>query len=162
MGGGTGAVALNKAMWEIEPSLPPEIQVIHSTGKGKMERLEFSRSGYTVQEFLNAEEMSLAYAASDLIVSRAGFGAISECASLSKPMILVPLPNSPQERNVQELDGAVIPVRQTDGFSKTLHHMIVTMLEDQELREDFGTQLHSRLPTDRGDVLANLVRSMIV
>lgn len=162
MGGGTGAIALNKAMWDIESKLPSEIQIIHSTGKGKMERIEVSRSGYMVQEFFNAEEMGLAYAASDLIVSRAGFGAISECASLSKCMILVPLPNSPQERNVHELDGAVIPVRQSDGFSKTLHRMIVTMLEEKELRDDFGDQLHDRLPTDRGDVIVNLVKSMMV
>lgn len=163
IGGGTGAIALNKAMWEIESGLPQEIQILHSVGKGKMERIEASRAGYVTQEFFNAEEMGMAYAAADLVVSRAGFGAISECASLSKPMILIPLPNSPQERNVRELDGAVLPVWQSSkAFHSMLRKMIITMLEDERLRTDFGLHLHDRLPTDRGDVLANLVRSMIV
>lgn len=163
VGGGTGAIALNKAMWAIESGLPSEVQILHSVGKGKMERIEASRSGYVSQEFFNAEEMGMAYAAADIVVSRAGFGSISECASLSKPMILVPLPNSPQERNVHELDGAVLPVFQkSKGFHAMLRKMILTLLEDERLRRDFGDQLHGRLPTDQGDVLANLVRSMMV
>lgn len=162
MGGGTGSVALNEAMWSIESSLPANVQVIHSTGKGKMVEFEASRGGYAQHEFFDGDQMKFAYAAADLVVSRAGFGAISECAALSKPMILVPLPDSPQELNVRELDGCVIPVIQGKSFHKTLHRMIVAMLEDQELRQDFGKHLHDHIPTDRGEVIANLVRSMMV
>lgn len=162
MGGGTGSIALNQAMWAIEHMLPADVQIIHSTGKGKRVEFEASRGGYAQHEFFDGDQMKMAYAACDLIVSRAGFGAISECAALSKPMILVPLPNSPQEKNVRELDGCVIPVYQNKSFHKMLHQLIVAMLEDEGLRIDFGKHLHDRIPTDRGDAIAYLVRGMMV
>lgn len=162
MGGGTGSKALNEAMWSIERMLPASIQIIHATGKGKTIEFEASRGGYAQHEFFDGDQMKMAYAACDLVVSRAGFGAISECSALSKPMILVPLPNSPQEKNVRELDGCVLPVFQGKSFYKMLHQMITAMLEDEGLRIDFGKHLHDRIPTDQGDVIANLVRSMIV
>ncbi len=42
------------------------------------------------------EELKKAYAASDLIISRAGSGSIFEIAALGKPSILIPLPESAQ------------------------------------------------------------------
>lgn len=162
MGGGTGSIALNQAMWGIEHMLPASVQIIHATGKGKYIEFEASRGGYSQHQFFDGDQMKMAYSACDLVVSRAGFGAISECSALSKSMILVPLPNSPQEKNVSELDGCVLPVFQTKFFHKMLHQMITALLDDEELRHSFGQHLHDRIPTDRGEVVANLVRSMIV
>jgi UDP-N-acetylglucosamine--N-acetylmuramyl-(pentapeptide) pyrophosphoryl-undecaprenol N-acetylglucosamine transferase len=162
IGGGTGSIALNEALWRIENVLPEDVQIIHSTGRGKGMAFEATRGAYAQQEFFDGDQLRLAYAASDLIVSRAGFGTISECAALSKPMILIPLPDSPQLKNVSELDGCVVPVYQTKSIQTMLRRMITTLLEDDGLRKDFGSHLHDRIPTDRGEALAHLVRSMMV
>ncbi len=68
-GGGTGALAINRAMWKIAPGLPDDVQVIHLTGKGKKERTSVDREGYIIEEFFT-DEMMTAYAAADLVVSR--------------------------------------------------------------------------------------------
>ena len=106
MGGGTGAQALNRAMDRIVPALLPEIQVIHLTGKGKDEGAPVNDPGYVRAEFFT-DEMPMAYAAADLVVSRAGIGAISELAATMKAAILVPLPDSPQAANAEALGDAV-------------------------------------------------------
>ncbi len=53
------------------------------TGKGKSPDLVSDGPGYAVLPFL-ADEMIAAYAAADIVVSRAGMGAISELAALQK------------------------------------------------------------------------------
>lgn len=48
-----------------------------------------------------SEELKYAYAAANLIISRAGAGSIFEIAYLAKPSILVPLPNSAQDHQLE-------------------------------------------------------------
>lgn len=162
MGGGTGAIRLNQAIAAIEPRLPSNLQMIHVTGKGKMLHIETERSGYIAAEFLS-EELPVALAACDIVVSRAGFGSLTELATFSKPVIAVPLPNSPQEDNVGRLRGCVIPVDQTEkDFEHRLLAFIIRLSEDERLRKKLGHALHQALPTDNGETLAHLVLSLLV
>jgi UDP-N-acetylglucosamine--N-acetylmuramyl-(pentapeptide) pyrophosphoryl-undecaprenol N-acetylglucosamine transferase len=125
MGGSLGARTLNESVMdhldELESS---DIQVIWQTGKyyykQLLERLQ-GRNLHNVQvvEFLH--RMNLAYAAADLIVSRAGASSISELCLLQKAVILVPSPNvaeDHQTKNAQALvnEGAALMVR--DGEAK--------------------------------------------
>ena len=50
-----------------------------------------TREGAKVQAFI--EDMSVAYAAADAIVSRAGAGTLSELCLIGKPALLIPSPN---------------------------------------------------------------------
>lgn len=152
-GGGTGAVSLNEAISGILDDLPEKTQIIHLTGKGKMgESLE--RDGYKPYEFFNETQMLNAYCASDLVVSRAGFGALSELAALGKPTITIPLPNSPQEENVRALGDSIVSVHQGTGFAENLKQQITRLLDDSSAREKLGRSLRQRLPTDDGRELA--------
>ncbi len=161
-GGGTGSLHLNEAMVAISHMLPPNLQVIHSTGKGRGIKLVAERSGYVMTEFLS-EGMVEAVAAADIIISRAGFGAMSEFAAASKAVIFIPLPNSPQEMNVAAIgDSAVILHERQHGWHKLLLDAIEDLLKRPEERARLGSALHETIPTDDGSVLANLVMSVLV
>lgn len=161
-GGGTGAAGLNKAIGMIKGALPSDLQILHLTGKGKTPAVIPERPGYVMREFLS-DEMITAYAAADIILSRAGVGAISELAALSKPSILVPYPDSPQIANAKALKDAVRVVdSSTGGWIERLESEIVHLIEDESERIALGKNLHDTFQTDKGEALANLILSVMV
>ena len=85
-------------------SLLPKYTIIHQTGKSHSEVIaEMARElivdprlapRYILRPYLSAEDMHAAMEIADVIISRAGSGAISEIALHGKPSILVPIPES--------------------------------------------------------------------
>ena len=81
-----------------------DVQVIWQTGKfyynGILERIGLNyHPNVIILEFLN--KMDLAYAAADLIISRAGAGTIAELCVIKKPVILVPSPNVAEDHQTK-------------------------------------------------------------
>lgn len=162
VGGGTGAQALNEAVWTRLESWLKKTQVIHVTGRGKGR--DISMKGYVQKEFLHAQDMLNAYAAADIVVSRAGMGAISELAALSKPSILIPIPHNQQEINAEALanERACIIIQQSkDDFPAELRKKVEELLLDHEARERLGTRLHEMFATDDGTELAELLLGLV-
>lgn len=91
MGGSSGAVAINDAIAESLDELLINYQVIHLCGKGNLNKELLNVPGYVQFEYIN-KGLSDLFAASDLIISRAGANAICEFVALKKPNILIPLP----------------------------------------------------------------------
>jgi UDP-N-acetylglucosamine--N-acetylmuramyl-(pentapeptide) pyrophosphoryl-undecaprenol N-acetylglucosamine transferase len=80
------------------------VQVIWQTGKGyydtyraQLGKLDMRR--LRVQDFV--KEMDLAYAAADVVISRAGAIAVSELCIAGKPTILVPSPNVAEDHQTK-------------------------------------------------------------
>ena len=90
VGGSTGAAALNEAVRNLLPTLLREYQIIHLCGKGKAAEEYENTEGYRQFEYISGEMKDL-FAASDLVISRAGANSICELLALRKPNILVPL-----------------------------------------------------------------------
>lgn len=88
LGGSSGAVRVNEAIWANLDSLLDTFDILHGVGKGKG-REELNRPGYRQVEFIR-EDMNHALAMADLIISRAGSNAIFEFLYYRKPMVLVP------------------------------------------------------------------------
>ncbi|GMA18950.1 hypothetical protein GCM10025862_09710 [Arsenicicoccus piscis] len=84
------------------------IQVLHVTGRGKaFDPVDLGTGApYVVREYV--DRMDLAYAAADLVVSRAGAGMVCELTAVGLPAIYVPLPigNGEQRFNVTDVVGA--------------------------------------------------------
>jgi undecaprenyldiphospho-muramoylpentapeptide beta-N-acetylglucosaminyltransferase len=94
-GGSLGAVKLNETAFEAVKTLSQKmkLQVIHITGKKGYEAVKEKvkdESFYRVFDYMH--NISNAYAAADLIICRAGAGAVFELRSLGKPAVLVPYP----------------------------------------------------------------------
>ena len=103
-GGSLGAGTLNKSIEKhLSEIIAQDVQVIWQTGKfyykDIIERLGAYHPNVVVLEFLN--KMDLAYAAADVIISRAGAGTIAELCLIQKPVILVPSPNVAEDHQTK-------------------------------------------------------------
>lgn len=90
MGGSLGAKRLNDVLSQSLDVLIKDYEIIHLTGKGKSEIAK--RDGYYPIEYTN--EIGDLFAVSDVVVSRAGAGAICELTYIKKPLLLIPLSKS--------------------------------------------------------------------
>jgi UDP-N-acetylglucosamine--N-acetylmuramyl-(pentapeptide) pyrophosphoryl-undecaprenol N-acetylglucosamine transferase len=100
-GGSSGARSINRAVIGILPDLMQDekLQVIHISGK--LDRAEVqavrdtlppaTRARYHAYDYLH-EDMGLALAAADLVVSRAGASTLGEFPYFGLPAVLVPYP----------------------------------------------------------------------
>jgi UDP-N-acetylglucosamine--N-acetylmuramyl-(pentapeptide) pyrophosphoryl-undecaprenol N-acetylglucosamine transferase len=141
-GGSAGAHRINKAMVEAISylnALKNRIQIIHQTGdKDYAEMSEFYRSrGFKIAVLPFIDSMADAYAASDLVVSRAGAGTLSEITACGKPSILIPYPyaaKNHQEINARILldEGAAMLILDKELDGKRLVSEIRFLMEDPE------------------------------
>lgn len=120
LGGGTGALSLNKLISRSLGDLLDYCQIIHMTGRGKemivpnfagSNRDELLKHRYHPVQFLEEDFLAHAYAAADLVVARAGFSTLSELAALGKAVLPIPICSSHQEDNARyfaERSGALV------------------------------------------------------
>jgi UDP-N-acetylglucosamine--N-acetylmuramyl-(pentapeptide) pyrophosphoryl-undecaprenol N-acetylglucosamine transferase len=102
-GGSTGARRLNETIaLSVSRVLGSGWNVLHITGSDRGGGAD-DLPGYRAIEY--CDRMDLAFAAADLVVSRAGSSTVSELAALGLPSILVPYPvgNGEQRLNAREL-----------------------------------------------------------
>ena len=109
-GGSQGSRTLNEAArqaWPLfrEANLP--IRLLHQTGSPMYAQLsaEFCQTGLSgeVSEFI--ADMPAAFAQADLIVCRAGAGALSELAAAGKPSILIPFPFAADQHQLKNAEA---------------------------------------------------------
>ncbi|MFA5991692.1 MAG: UDP-N-acetylglucosamine--N-acetylmuramyl-(pentapeptide) pyrophosphoryl-undecaprenol N-acetylglucosamine transferase [Candidatus Doudnabacteria bacterium] len=142
LGGGTGAEFLNRLIIDCLPNLTKTVQIIHSTGQGKGEKT--SRENYHGVEFLNETDLADAYAAADMVLSRAGLSVITELAHLKKLSIIVPMPNSHQEINglylISKQAAIVIPQHKitANNFTGLIRKLVFAQEAKIELEEGIG------------------------
>lgn len=92
-GGSTGAQSVNQVLRVALPKILPKMDVMHICGKGNLDPSLDHTPGYWQKEFLS-DELPNAFAAADLILSRAGSNSICEFQALKKPMLLIPYPRT--------------------------------------------------------------------
>ncbi len=88
----------------LDKILAADVQLIWQTGKYYYQSVIEQMKGkehpnIKVLEFLH--RMDLAYAAADLVISRAGAGTIAELCAVKKPAILVPSPNVAEDHQTK-------------------------------------------------------------
>jgi len=138
LGGSLGAGSINSSLSENLSKLKDtDCQWLWQTGKHYFENVKalvsvtFSEN-ISVHGFIN--RMDLAYAAADIIVSRAGAGTISELCLVGKPVILIPSPNvaeDHQTKNARALSDKGAAVLITDNeANKTLVDTAIALVSD--------------------------------
>lgn len=141
MGGGTGSSALNKLVISSLDELTKFSQIVHISG-GRINNInlqELDIENYYHYEFLvdNTELLQ----AADVVVSRAGMGSLTEIAYLSKPAIIIPIPNSHQEDNADYFfqRGAVIKIDQSelnkDKFIAAVKELLINRQQAKRLSQ---------------------------
>lgn len=166
IGGSLGARTLNESVLQnLDTIAAAPVQFIWQTGgyysKSIHERLSKSAKpdNLFVTDFIS--KMDEAYAAADLVISRAGASSISELCLLGKPSILVPSPNvaeDHQTHNAMALVNrkAALLVRDADA-EKDLLPLVIETVADKEKLKIIGSNAHEMAFKDSADVIADEV-----
>lgn len=143
-GGSSGATSINRTMVDALNYLGEyrsKIQFLHQTGERDYEsvREAYRKSGFkgTVAPFIY--QMAEAYAAADMVISRAGATTLAEITALGKPSLLVPYPHAAgrhQERNAIKLRemGAAIVVFDDAMSGEVFSKHICELFESNSVR----------------------------
>jgi UDP-N-acetylglucosamine--N-acetylmuramyl-(pentapeptide) pyrophosphoryl-undecaprenol N-acetylglucosamine transferase len=164
-GGSLGARTLNNSVLAgLENITGDDVQLIWQTGKFYYKDMtEQLGDGYSpnikVLEFL--DRMDLAYAAADVIISRAGAGTIAELCIVKKPVILVPSPNvaeDHQTKNAMALvhENAAILVKDQEAADK-LVDTALNLLKDDAQQKILGNNIGKMALPNADEVIAKEV-----
>lgn len=145
IGGSLGARTLNESvMANLDLiRMSEDVQFVWQTGKFYYEEMKKRLADQPQVPNLIATEfvqdMDLAYAACDLVISRAGAGTISELCLLGKPVILVPSPNVAEDHQTKnalalaDVDAA-IHVRDADARKELIPAAVDLVKDDARLK----------------------------
>lgn len=100
LGGGSGSKILNDAVRAHIKELTSFCTVLHVCGKGN--RVDSNIKKYIQTEFI--ADMGGAYACADVVLSRAGAGAVFEILALKKPALFVPLAHASRGDQMQNAE----------------------------------------------------------
>lgn len=149
VGGSLGARTLNQALMGAADKIAarPDMQVLWQCGGLYEETCQASATAALPNVRLQAfiDRMDLAYAAADVVVSRAGAIAISELCVVGKPVILAPSPNvaeDHQTKNARALEskGAAWMVSDADAGAQLVDKAL-NLLADQREQERLSEQI---------------------
>ncbi len=146
VGGSLGAKGINEAMAEgLHLLAEQNIQLIWQTGKtyfatAKKHSAPFESQNIKAVEFIT--RMDLAYAMADVVISRAGAGAISELCIVQKASILVPLLTAAEDhqtKNAMSLVNkkAALLVRDDQAKAKLIKEAIA-LINNPSLQQELS------------------------
>lgn len=166
-GGSQGARNMNLAVSKmIEKMLSLGIQIIWQTGKISLPMAEKSvvsskfHERVKVMEFIH--EMDKAYAAADVIVSRAGAISIAEIVQVNKPAIFVPLPSAAEDHQthnamslVNKNAALIVPEKELES---KLPEALNMLMKNPGKREEIKANLHQ---FEHGDATKKIVDEIV-
>jgi len=170
LGGSLGAGSINNSLSEnINKLRDSDCQWLWQTGKYYFENVKalvsVSFSGnISVHGFIN--RMDYAYAAADIIVSRAGAGTISELCLVGKPAILIPSPNvaeDHQTRNAEALStrNAAILIKDSQAIN-TLVDEAIKLISDKTGRDMLSENILKLADRDADKRIAEEVLKIVI
>lgn len=178
IGGSQGAKALNDITLDVLPELLKRYQILHQCGARNFGEIkkesDFVRKGlpqdqadgYRLYGFFGAEELANAYAASDLVVSRAGAGSIFEIASAGAPAIMIPLSHAAQDHQRANAyayaeTGAAAVLEEANLTPHIFVSQIGKILDDEAARQKMAAAAKAFAKPDAAvKIAAELLRSV--
>jgi UDP-N-acetylglucosamine--N-acetylmuramyl-(pentapeptide) pyrophosphoryl-undecaprenol N-acetylglucosamine transferase len=158
LGGSLGARKINQL---VESNLDffknQQVQVIWQCGKLYYEEYKKYNTSEDIQvhQFLN--RMDFAYAASDIIISRAGASSVSELCIVGKPVIFIPSPNVAEDHQtknakaIADQHGAIL-VRENE--LETFPIIFETLIKDKGKQEHLSENINElALPGATSDIV---------
>ena len=145
IGGSLGARAVNKLINEqLDYFANHGVQLLWQTGKLYYEEYKHLAS-QNVKVMAYIDQMDMAYAAADIIISRAGASSVSELCIVGKATVFIPSPNvaeDHQTKNALAITGknAGILIRQNELGAK-FQHELDSLLTDDTKRERLGNAI---------------------
>jgi UDP-N-acetylglucosamine--N-acetylmuramyl-(pentapeptide) pyrophosphoryl-undecaprenol N-acetylglucosamine transferase len=165
VGGSLGARTINESIHAgLERIVENGIQLIWQTGKSYASLANEASKPYLergLKTFDFITRMDLAYAAADIVVSRAGAISISELCLVKKPAILVPSPNvaeDHQTHNAMALVNYQAAVMVKDAEAKeSLLNVLMDLIKDKEKCQQLERNIAGLGRSDAADSIANII-----
>ena len=167
VGGSLGAKSINEAVdTGIDEFANNNLQLIWQTGKPYAAQGKTRANGKAnvwVNEFIM--QMELAYAAADVVISRAGAMAIAEICLIAKPAVFVPFPFAAEDHqtvNAQHLVSKNAGLMVKDGEAKDkLVNTILALAKDEVKQAELKQNIAKLGVADADTRIANEILKLI-
>lgn len=167
IGGSLGARTMNESVLRKLDMIKQtdDVQFIWQTGKFYHQEIQEQLKNHGelpmlyVTDFIS--RMDEAYAAADLVISRAGAGSISEFCVLKKPVILVPSPNVAEDHQTQNAlalvkKEAALYIKDVEA-PETLIPQAIATVTDEALLEKLSQNIVQLAYTNSAEIIADEV-----
>lgn len=165
LGGSLGARRINQL---IEENLPlfktQKIQLIWQCGKLYFEAYQKHNELKNVQVYQFLDRMDLAYAAADIIISRAGASSVSELCIVGKPTIFIPSPNvaeDHQTKNAKSISDKHAAILLKESELDTFPLVFETLLKDEGKQESLRLNIKELALPGATDSIVNEVEKLL-
>lgn len=163
IGGSLGAKSINEGFMENFSKINTlNCNIIWQTGASLKEDdfIQFSNKN-DIFAYRFIQRMDLAYAAADIIISRAGALSISEIQIVGKPSILIPYPfaaGNHQEKNAITLqeNNAAIMIKDNEISSK-IFNVLSTLINDNNQQEIMSNKVKNMAKHNADDFIAQTI-----
>lgn len=173
VGGSQGARSINEAISENLGLLAMNnIQLVWQTGdsfaplarKLVLEKLNGKNKNLVrVMPFIT--RMDMAYAAADIVISRAGAIAISELSSTAKPAILIPLPTAAEDhqtKNAESLVSSDAAIHLKDDEAKEKVGLaVVELMKNEAMKERFSKNIRKLAISNSAGMIADEILKLL-
>ena len=164
VGGSLGAKSINETIdAHMEEILAEDVQLVWQTGKPYYEQAKKRAAGFSdkVKVFEFIKEMDYAYAAADVVISRAGALAIAELCIAGKPVVFVPYPFAAEDHQTSNAmalveHNAAMMVKDNDAKTE-LVKKLKNLLHDNAMQQVMKESLHRLAIKDADERIAKKV-----
>lgn len=166
VGGSLGAGSINRMILNnINFFVEQRIRLIWQTGRSMYDEAVSAVKSQGAEEWIAVQQfvsrMDMAYAAADLIVSRAGAIAISELCLVGKPVVLIPSPNVAEDHQTKNamalVDKQAAVCVKDDEAQRLLLAKAINMVTDSEALRVLSENIKQLARPHAADTIADEV-----
>jgi UDP-N-acetylglucosamine--N-acetylmuramyl-(pentapeptide) pyrophosphoryl-undecaprenol N-acetylglucosamine transferase len=174
MGGSLGAQRINDKLLDALPFLLNHYEIIHLTGKrnfkevAKESKVAIKKNGeyYHPVAFVNESTIAQAYAAADLIISRAGSGSIFEIAANKKPSVIIPLAEAAQNHQAKNAiqyaqGGAALIIEENNFTTNFMQAKIKELFDNPDLMKAMSEAAGRFAKPKAAKIIAEYIKSYL-
>lgn len=164
--GSLGSGSLNNKMKDFLRK-KHDYEICYITGKSYYEEfMKDFQAPENVKVFPFMEELPGLLKISDLVISRAGAGSLSELMALEIPAIVIPSPNvanNHQYYNAKDLSdkGCIVLLEESDITTKVLEEKINFLLNDVTTRMKLKNAMHELDTRNSAEIIYQAIKGMI-
>ena len=166
IGGSLGSRRINELIEkELDFFDTQNVQIIWQCGKLYFQQYKIYNNTQNVQvyEFLN--NMDFAYAAADVIVSRAGASSVSELCIVGKPVIFIPSPNVAEDHQTKNamaiVDKKAAMVIKEEDLDADFENKFSQLLASPEKQKELGRNIKKLALTNATKEIADEVEKLL-
>ena len=164
LGGSLGSRRINQLIAkELDFFSSKGIQVIWQCGKFYTDEYQHFDDRENIQVLAFIDKMDMAYAAADIVISRAGASSVSELCIVGKPVIFIPSPNVAEDHQtknakaIADKNGALL-LKETE-LDEKFETLFSRLLEDQNEQSTLSKNIKALAkPNATKDIVAEIVK----